>query len=117
LHKNRPNKSCIFFKGTSRYTRHRDEKRINFRRKTWRRPLGKPRRRWVNNIAMDLKELWCESVDWTDVAHDKLLWHALVKVVMIQLTDQLGDYQFLKKDSPPWTMACEGWGRTGLFIR
>ena len=35
------------------------------------RPLGRPRRRWENNIKMDLQELGCGGVDWIDLAQDK----------------------------------------------
>jgi hypothetical protein len=36
-----------------------------------RRPLGRPRRRWVDNIKMDLRETGWGGVDWTDMAHDR----------------------------------------------
>jgi len=35
------------------------------------RPLGRPRRRWVNNIRMDLREVGCGYMDWIGLAHDK----------------------------------------------
>jgi hypothetical protein len=35
-----------------------------------RRPLGKPRRRWVDNIKMDLKEIEWDDIDWTDLAQE-----------------------------------------------
>jgi len=34
------------------------------------RQLGRPRRRWEDNIKMDLQEVRCEGVDWIDVAQD-----------------------------------------------
>ena len=34
------------------------------------RPLGRPRRRWEDNIKMDLQEVRCEGMDWIDVAQD-----------------------------------------------
>jgi hypothetical protein len=34
-------------------------------------PLGRPRRRWVNNIKMDLREIGCVGVHWIDVAQDR----------------------------------------------
>ena len=46
------------------------------------RPLGRPRRRWEDNIKMDLQEVGCEDVDWIDVAQDRDRWRALVIVVM-----------------------------------
>jgi hypothetical protein len=45
-------------------------------------PLGRPRRRWVDNIKMDLREVeWC-GMDWTDLAEDRDQWTALVNRVM-----------------------------------
>jgi hypothetical protein len=35
------------------------------------RPLGRPRRRWENNVRMDLNEIRCEGVDWIHVAQDR----------------------------------------------
>jgi hypothetical protein len=35
------------------------------------RPLGRPRRRWEDNIKMDLREIGCGSMDWIDLAQDK----------------------------------------------
>jgi hypothetical protein len=46
------------------------------------RPLGKPRRRWEDNIRMDLKEIGWEGVDWMHVAQDGDQWWALVNAVM-----------------------------------
>jgi hypothetical protein len=39
-----------------------------------RRPLGQPRRRWVDNIRMDLLELGWDDVDWTGLAQDRDKW-------------------------------------------
>ena len=47
-----------------------------------RRPLGRPRRRWEDNIKMDLQEVGCRSMDWIDVAQDRDSWRALVNAVM-----------------------------------
>jgi hypothetical protein len=46
------------------------------------RPLGRPRRRLVDNIKMDLGEIGWDSVDWIDLAQDRDQWRALVKAVM-----------------------------------
>jgi hypothetical protein len=46
------------------------------------RPLVRPRRRWVDNIKMDLREIGCDGVDWIDLAQDRDQWRALVKAVM-----------------------------------
>ena len=46
------------------------------------RPLGRPRRRWVYNIKMDLQEVGCGVMDWIELAQDKDRLLALVNVVM-----------------------------------
>ena len=47
-----------------------------------RRPLGRPRRRWENNIKMGLREVGCGCVDWMELAQDRDRWRALVSAVM-----------------------------------
>jgi hypothetical protein len=47
-----------------------------------RRPLGRPRRRWEDNIKMDLREIWFGGVDWIHWAQDRDRWRALVNTVM-----------------------------------
>jgi hypothetical protein len=46
------------------------------------RPLGRPRRRWDDNIKMDLQEVGCGGMDWIDLAQDRGRWRALVNAVM-----------------------------------
>jgi hypothetical protein len=46
------------------------------------RPLGRPRRRWVENIKMDLVEIGWDCVDWIGLAQERHSWRALVNVVM-----------------------------------
>jgi hypothetical protein len=46
------------------------------------RPLGRPRRRWVNNIKMDLSEIGWDGMDWIDLAQDRDKWRAHVNMVM-----------------------------------
>jgi hypothetical protein len=46
------------------------------------RQLGRPRRRWVDNIKMDLREIGRDGVDWSDMAQDRALWEALVNMVL-----------------------------------
>jgi hypothetical protein len=42
------------------------------------RPLGRPRRRWEDNIKMDLEEVGCGSVDWIELVQDRVRWWTLV---------------------------------------
>ena len=46
------------------------------------RPLGRPRRRWVDNIRMDLQEVGCGYMDWIGLAQDRVRWRTLVSAVM-----------------------------------
>jgi len=46
------------------------------------RPLGRPRHRWVDNIRMDLQEVGCGYMDWTGLAQDRDGWQRLVSAVM-----------------------------------
>jgi len=48
------------------------------------RPLGRPRRRWEENIKMDLREVICRSTDWIELAEDRDRWRALVNAVMTE---------------------------------
>jgi hypothetical protein len=45
-------------------------------------PLGRPRRRWVDNVRMDLGEVGWGDVDWIDLAKDRNRWRALVNSVL-----------------------------------
>jgi hypothetical protein len=46
------------------------------------RPLGRPRRRWMDNIRVDLLEIGLNVVDWIGLAQDRCRWRALVMSVM-----------------------------------
>jgi hypothetical protein len=46
------------------------------------RPLGRPRRRWINDIKMDLLETGLSVVDWIGLAQDRYRWRALVNSVL-----------------------------------
>jgi hypothetical protein len=46
------------------------------------RPLGRPRRRWIDNIKMDLLEIEVSVVDWIGLVQDRYRWRALVSSVM-----------------------------------
>jgi hypothetical protein len=46
------------------------------------RPLGRRRRKWEDNIRMDLREIGWGGMDWIDLAQDRVQWRALVSTVM-----------------------------------
>ena len=46
------------------------------------RPLGRPRGRWTDNIRLDLQEVGCGYMDWIGLAQDRDRWRTLVSVVM-----------------------------------
>ena len=46
------------------------------------RPLGRPRRRWVDNIRMDLQEVGCGYMEWLGLAQDRDRWRTVVSAVM-----------------------------------
>jgi len=56
--------------------------RVLLRKPERRRPLGRPRRRWVDNIRMDLQEARCGYMDWIGLAQDRDRWRTLVSAVM-----------------------------------
>jgi hypothetical protein len=46
------------------------------------RPLGRPKRRWIGNIKMDLLDIGLGDVDWIGLSQDRYRWRALVNAVM-----------------------------------
>jgi hypothetical protein len=56
--------------------------RILVGRPEGRSPLGRPRRRWEDNIKMDLQEVGWEGMDWIDMAQYRDRWRSLVNAVM-----------------------------------
>jgi hypothetical protein len=46
------------------------------------RPLGRPRRRWDNNIKLDLREIGIDGATWIQLAQDRVQWRACVNTVM-----------------------------------
>jgi hypothetical protein len=68
------------------------------------RPLGRPRRRWEDNIKRDLQEVGGSCGDWMELAQDRDRWRALVG------SENAGNFltscitsKLLKKDSAPWS--------------
>ena len=49
---------------------------------TGKRPLGRPRRRWEDNIRMDLEEISINAGNWVDTAQDRDYWRALVNAAL-----------------------------------
>ena len=49
---------------------------------TGKRPLGRPRRRWEDNIRMDLEKIGINAGNWVDSAHDRDYWRALVNAAL-----------------------------------
>jgi hypothetical protein len=60
----------------------RDAYRLLVGKPEGKRPLGRPRRRWVDNIRMDLGEVRWNDVDWIGLAQDRNRWRALVNSVL-----------------------------------
>jgi hypothetical protein len=60
----------------------RDAYRVLVGRPEGRRPLGRPRRRWEDNIKIDLQEVGWGCMDWIDMAQDRDMWQALVTAVI-----------------------------------
>jgi hypothetical protein len=60
----------------------RNECRILVGKPEEKRPLGRPRRRWVDNIKIDLRETGWDGMDWINLAEDRNQWRALVNTVM-----------------------------------
>ena len=60
----------------------RDVHRVLVGKPEGKRPLGRPRDIWEDNIKMDLQEVGCRGMDWTKLAEDRDRWRALVNAVM-----------------------------------
>jgi len=56
--------------------------RVLVRNPEGKRPPGRPRRRWVDNIRMDLQEVGCGYMNWIERAQDRDRWRTLVNAVM-----------------------------------
>ena len=56
--------------------------RVLVRKLERKRPLGRPRRRWEDNMKMDLQEVGGVCEDWMELAEDRDRWRALVSTVM-----------------------------------
>jgi hypothetical protein len=56
--------------------------RVLVRRPKGKTPLGRPRRRWEDNIKLDLREIGIDRVNWIRLAQDRVQWRAFVNTVM-----------------------------------
>jgi hypothetical protein len=65
----------VGFKGRGGY-------RILVEKPEEKRPMGRPRRRWEDNIKMDLQDVGCGSMDWIGLSQERGRWRALVNEVM-----------------------------------
>ena len=63
-----------------------EERRVIYRvlvgKPEGRRPLGRPRRRWENNIKMNLRDAGWKGIDWIDLARVRDRWRAVVNILM-----------------------------------
>jgi len=56
--------------------------RVSLGKPEGKRPLGRPKRKWEDNVKMNLQDLGCEGMDWIELAQDRDRWRALVNAVM-----------------------------------
>jgi hypothetical protein len=56
--------------------------RVLVERPEGKRPLGRPRRRWEDNIKMDLREIGIDGANWIRLAQDRVQWRVFVNTVM-----------------------------------
>jgi hypothetical protein len=59
-----------------------DEGRSAFKIFTGKRPFGRPKRRWEDNIRMNLEDIGINAVNWVDSAQNRDYWRALVNAVL-----------------------------------
>jgi hypothetical protein len=60
----------------------RNAYRILVGKREGKRPLGRPKRKWVDNIEINLREIGWDGMDWINLAQDRDQWSALVNTVM-----------------------------------
>jgi len=75
------------------------------------RPLGRPRHRWEDNIKMDFQEVGCGGTDWMELAQDRDKWRACVNAVMnLRVPHNVGNFltsreqrNFTRRTLHPWS--------------
>jgi hypothetical protein len=60
----------------------RDVYRVLVGRPEGKRPLGRPRRWWEENIKLDLRQTWIDETNWIQLAQDRVQWRDFVNTVM-----------------------------------
>ena len=73
---------CVLYFACLVLLRERGAYRVLVGKPEGKRPLGRPRRRWVDNIRMDLREVGCGYRDWIGLAQDRDRWRTLVNAGM-----------------------------------
>jgi len=71
-------------------------------------PLGRPRRRWEDNIKMDLQEVGVGRGDWMELTRDRDRWRALVGTVSEELSGSINAGNFLTSCKVYWLASQEG---------
>ena len=66
----------------ARMEQSRNAYRVLVEKPAGKRPLGRPRRRWEDNIKMNLRKVGCDPRDWIALAEDRDQWRAYVRAVM-----------------------------------
>jgi hypothetical protein len=64
------------------YRERRDVYRVLVEKPEGKGPLGRPRRRWEDNIKMDLQEVGCGGMDWIELAQDRAKWRLFVNALI-----------------------------------
>jgi hypothetical protein len=89
----------------------RDVYRVLVGRSEGKRPLGRPRRRWEDNIKMDFREMRIDGANWIWLTQNRVQWRTCVNTVMNLrvpqesrlLFDKLSDNQLFKYYPAPWS--------------
>jgi hypothetical protein len=89
----------------------RDVYRVLVRTPEVKRPVGRPRRRWEDNIKMDHTEIRIDGENCIQLTQDRIQWRAFVSTVMnlwahkesSLLLDKLSHYQLFKEYPAPWS--------------